>query len=153
MKSIRNWDGLREYGVDCLTGEACAYGYRLLCDLTDDGVKLIRDVMDMADIPRLRSNWNSNGVASIMLPSEMLTPIAVFALFKANCKSVAIMYSGEVYGFEEKDSDESVADFIKWQQGRFCDECKRYGAGGGIMRQVYNPGYSRNVHQMSGRTA
>jgi hypothetical protein len=40
MKTISNWDALREYGIDALTGEACSLMYRILCDLTQNGKRI-----------------------------------------------------------------------------------------------------------------
>lgn len=155
MKVIRNWNDLEPYGVSCLTGEACGYGYRLLCDLNAMGVQLVQNCLEISEI-KLRDAWNSkvNGepaIASIMLPPSMITPLAIFALLDAGCRQVFTMYSGEVYGVEVNDNDAQVADFVKYRQGSHCAECDRYGKNGGIQFQYRNSGYSRNRHQMSGR--
>ena len=81
-----------------------------------------------------------------------VTPLAVFALFGQNCRKVFITYDGPIYGVEDSDTDKQLADFVKWNQGRFCESCQRYGAGGGINYQYNNPGFSRNKHAMSERT-
>ena len=41
MKTISSWDDLKAYGIDPLTAEACGLGYRLLCDLTAEGKKIL----------------------------------------------------------------------------------------------------------------
>jgi hypothetical protein len=38
-----NFSGLSAIGIEPLTGEACAYSMRVLCDLNEDGCKLIAD--------------------------------------------------------------------------------------------------------------
>ncbi len=150
MKSISNWNQLGEYGIDCLTGEACAYGYRLLCDVTARGKRIIEACLGVE--VTLKEPWNSKGIGSIMLPPHMLTPLAVFSLFNVGCPQVFIMHDGSVYGVEASDEPDLVEEWKRWNQGKFCEECRRYGAGGGIALQYRNQGYSRNQHAMSGRT-
>ncbi len=155
MKHIRNLNDLSEYGVTPLTGEACGYGYRILCDLTAHGVQLLQNALEIVDI-KLRDNWNSGAIASVMLPPQMFTPLAIFALFDAGCTKVFTMYSGEVFGVESTDEPDAVEDFIKWHQGEHCDECGRYGKahfGSAIQYQYRNAGYSRHRHVMTGRTS
>lgn len=137
MKHIRNWNDLEPYGIDALTGESCAYGYRLLCDVTKAGAELIRDCFGMPDVPQLASPWNSRGIASIMLPHEMFQPLAVFALINERCPLILVMEDG-VYGQEPDDNLEHFNWFIQ---------------SGTLIRQVRNPGFSRHEHAMSGRTS
>jgi hypothetical protein len=152
MKTLRSWNDLAPYGIDVLTGEACAYNYRLLCDMTPAGMSLFRAVFGLHEIA-LPEGWNNNEARSIMLPRDMFEPLAVFALLTVeHCTKVYVTYMGLVHGVEQTDSAEDVAQFVRWNQGTFCEECQRYGKGGGIDRQYVNPGYSRNTHAMSGRT-
>ena len=41
MKSIRSWDDLSAHGIVPLTGEACGLSYRILCDVTGRGKKIM----------------------------------------------------------------------------------------------------------------
>ena len=41
MTTISNWQQLSEYGIVILTGEACGLAYRYLCDLTEQGKKIV----------------------------------------------------------------------------------------------------------------
>lgn len=41
MKTVRRWDDLAEFGIVPLTGEACGLMYRILCDLTDRGKRIV----------------------------------------------------------------------------------------------------------------
>ena len=155
MKTLRRWEDLKPYGIDVLTGEACAYGYRLLCDITDSGRKLFESVFGLQLTVKhsYPDGWNDSDSRSVMLPRAMFEPLAVFALFTVdNCPKVYIDYNGVVYGVEQADDAEMLADFIRFNQGHFCESCQRYGAGGGINLQYSNPGYARNTHQMTGRT-
>lgn len=150
MKTLHSWEDLRSYGIDILTGEACAYGYRVLCDVTKAGVTLFNSVFDMQS--SLRPGWNDQDSYSIMMPRSMFQPLAIFALFTVdNCSQVFVTYDGVVYGIEASDYGERVALFVAGCQGTFCEVCKRYGKGGGIQYTYRNPGYSRNAHQMTGR--
>lgn len=151
MITLRRWSDLEKYGIEVLTGEACAYGYRLLCDVTTDGEALIKEALGVPNIT-LAPAWNSKGIGSVMLSRAMFETLAIFACWKANCKQVFVMYDDSVCGVEADDKDEDVQSFVTFSQGRYCEECHRYGAGGGINLTYRNPGYSRNVHQMSGRT-
>ena len=84
MKTVSPWDGLREFGIDLLTGEACSLMYRLLCDLTQSGKRIVERCLSV----QIQSeNWNGGSnddphVACIMLTQEMLVPLAVFALLE-----------------------------------------------------------------------
>lgn len=155
MKTLRRWEDLKPYGIDMLTGEACAYGYRLLCDITEDGRKLFESVFGLQLTVKnsYPDGWNDSNSRSVMLPLAMFEPLSVFALFTVdNCPKVYIGYNGEVYGVEQTDTPDELEQFVRWNQGTFCEECQRYGKGGGINLQYSNPGYTRNRHQMSGRT-
>lgn len=156
MKHIYNWNELEAYGIILLTGESCAYQYRLLCDVTQAGRKLIQQLFDLPGELGLAENWNGDGegrAGSIMLPRDMFTPLAVFALIGAGCGKVFVHYDGSAHGIEATDAEGTEDLWSKYHQGHYCDECNRYGAGGGIMRSVTNPGFARNRHQMSGRGA
>lgn len=160
MISIKGFRGLEKYGIDYLTGESCAYGYRGLCDLTERGLKLVAECLGM-DAERLRdglaANWNSRSsagehVRSIMLAPQMAVPLAVFACIQSGCSKMYIMYDDTVVGIEASDKPEDVERWLSFNQGKYCEACNRYGAGGGVALQYSNPGFSRHQHQMSGRT-
>ena len=56
MKTVSHWDGLREFGIDLLTGEACSLMYRLLCDLTQNGKRIVERCLSV----QIQSeNWNT----------------------------------------------------------------------------------------------
>jgi hypothetical protein len=155
MIQIDGFGGLRKYGIDYLTGESCAYGYRGLCDLEPRGIALIAECfginMDLFEAS-LPDAWNSRGVKSIMLAPQLIVPLAMFACFREGCTKVYIMHnSDKVVGIGLDDKPEDVERWESWNQGTYCEACRRYGAGGGIAFQYSNPGRSRNQHQMSGR--
>ena len=91
---------LRELGIELLTGEACAYSMRLLCDLNEDGMMLINKafgtffMVSPAQPEKKRYEVYVNGmmrkhnsqvngkssVASIMLSHVMIDELVKFGL-------------------------------------------------------------------------
>lgn len=178
MKIIRCLGDLREYGIEILTGEACNIGCRLLCDLTQRGVKLVAKTFGMPEPSFAHSGelipghsfayqWNSGGegskkhVASIMLGYSDWQTLAIFALLDSpGCKEVwqlaatkqqELSYCG-LYGGE---------CLIKCNAGwEFTEDDENWKSwpevyGKPIRRLAYSDTVpqvdGRNVHQMSGR--
>jgi hypothetical protein len=142
LKTIARWDDLIPYGIDPLTGEACGLGYRILCDLTDQGRVILEKCLGAATVvPHLQ--WNSGTkehphTGSIMLAPEMLPAVAVFALLESGCKEVWRTKEGTHLGIEATDPPEQIA----MVQSAY-----------GPMRRFAYKGTAgdRNVHVMSGR--
>lgn len=70
------YPSLRNMGIDVLTGERCAVGMRLLCDLTKKAKELIEEFLGA----RLQCDeaWNTLGSYSMMLSYETLREIWIF---------------------------------------------------------------------------
>ncbi len=162
-KSITCFNDLRAYGIDCLTGEADNLGFRMLCDFTKRGQRILTQVFGGVQF-QAPENWNSGDkddphVGSIMLSHDMLTTIGIIALLDAGCTDIYV-FSRDVtddapgrlfqphvpYGFhdfEKEDRDETLKLAAKYGW-----HARRFG---------YNPTQphegNRNVHAMSGRTA
>ena len=91
--TISNWEHLEHFGIKALTGEACSYMMRILCDVNEDGR---RDILDYLSLPAntvLTGPWNSqvNGkpsVGSIMLHRDCTSAIAEFMLRRAGAKAL-----------------------------------------------------------------
>ena len=103
MKTVNCWNDLERYGIELLTGEACGLSYRLLCDVTEQGRKILAKCLGIPNL-NLAENWNRGRaedphVGSIMLTHEMLTPLAVFALLESGCKEVYLV-NNSVVGVE-----------------------------------------------------
>ena len=139
MKTIARWSDLEAHGIDPLTGEACSLGLRILCDLTQKGKSVVEKCLSV----EIRSeNWNSGStndphVASIMLTTEMLQPIAVFALLESGCREVWVTDSA-AFGVEPADTEDEVERLKQVYHFR-----RRFAYRG--------PHLDRNQHQMSGR--
>ena len=115
MKTVSSWDHLRAYGIDPLTGEACSLAYRILCDITEDGQRVIEKCLGCQLQPP--ENWNSGAVGSVMLCPEMLVPIAVFALLEAGCREV-YRVGDAVIGIEASDTEADVRQLLQVYEGR-----------------------------------
>jgi hypothetical protein len=143
METISGWDGLREYGINALTGEACAYGMRILCDVNEDGKQILESFFSMSVTSR---NWNStvNGkpaVGSVMLHRVMFEPLATFILLHVK-KCYAVASGTWLFGitgmdrehYEKYKNQDGMRFFLNWSSGD---------------SSVSRDG--RNVHQISGR--
>lgn len=85
MKSI-TFGNLHELGINPLTGEACAFSMRVLCDLNRDGAELVKRYLGLPLSADLHENWNSMvdgkpAVACIMMDRAMFDPLIRFYLF------------------------------------------------------------------------
>jgi hypothetical protein len=139
MKIVSSWAGLEEFGVILLTGEACSLMYRLLCDLTEEGKRVVEKCLSV----EIRSEpWNSGSmerphVASVMLTQDMIVPLAVFALLESGCREVWITQR-IVIGVESEDTEQDVENMKRVYQPE-----RRFAYQG--------PFQDRNQHQMSRR--
>ena len=143
MKHVENWNDLRPYGVDLLTGEACGLMYRLLCDVTEQGKRLVEKCLSCE--LRLPESWNRGTkeephVGAIMLTQEMRVPLSVFALLEAGCTEVWLYENGRLLGIEPGDDPDLIERCRKMARESLV-RTFRYGGTAG----------DRNVHVMSGR--
>jgi hypothetical protein len=145
MKTINNWQQLSEFGIVILTGEACGLSYRFLCDLTEQGKKIVEKCLGQK-FTGCVEQWNSGPktnphVTSIMLPPEMFGPLAVFCLLESGCIEAWNIRGEGVIGIEVTDNRDQCVEFItKWHG---TEKVRRFAYQG-------TAGH-RNVHQMSGR--
>jgi len=108
MRTLRNWDDLRQYGINFLTGEACAVGKRLLCDVSDQGRRLLCSILGLPQDTKFAENWNSqvNGdpaVGSIFLPPQLFAFVAAMILLQTGCKCAVVVENNTVLGIEPDD--------------------------------------------------
>jgi len=144
MKTITCFNDLLPFGIDPLTGEACGLSYRILCDVTENGRKILAKAFGLPTFT-LAEAWNRGGatdphIGSIMLAFEMLTPLAVFALLESGCTEVWLVREGGIIGIEPGDDPEFI-------------EANRLLVGDRLARRLGYRGTAgdRNVHMMSGR--
>jgi hypothetical protein len=144
MKKIESWSDLEPYGIIPLTGESCGLGYRILCDVTERGRRVLAKTFGITTFT-LAENWNRGHnddphVGSIMLAPEMLVPIAMFALLDVGCLEVWVIEPRRVVGIASSDSSEAVEAFRQDVRRISARRLAPHGTAG-----------DRNIHVMSGR--
>lgn len=129
MKTIRDWNDLRQFGITILTGEACNVGKRLLCDVTARGHQALCQIFGLPlqltvettcnkcgekgrhVVPaRFKDKWNSGessdpSVGSILLARDSLNFLAAMLLLHNGCKVAIVTKHGHIIGIEEGDRD------------------------------------------------
>ncbi|MBB5409254.1 hypothetical protein HDG34_003195 [Paraburkholderia sp. HC6.4b] len=102
--AVNTWAHLEHFGIKALTGEACSYMMRILCDVNEDGRLGILDYLSLPVNTVLTGPWNSlvNGkpsVGSIMLHRDCLPALAEFMLRRAGVRAlVRLPSSGSIVG-------------------------------------------------------
>ena len=145
MITISSFRDLERFGIETLTGEVCGLSYRVLCDVTEKGRKLLQKCLGLPDL-KLSAPWNSGSTAephtgSFMMPPEMFVPFGVFALLESGCSEVWLYRNNGLLGVEPGDSEEQIELARK-----MCPES--------LLRSFKYDGTAadRNVHVMTGRT-
>jgi len=144
---ISDWNDLKKYGIQYLTGEACTYGLRLLCDVNQKGRELLEGYFGVCGLNMpYRMNPHVNGedsVGCLTLPREIFVPLAKYCLFHVEgCYAVHIS-NNYITGLTE-------------------DQCRQYLEGYEQQSKniYFNFGYNpdpsiskngRNIHQFTGR--
>lgn len=123
MKGVSSWDDLRPYGIIPLTGDSCALSYRMVCDVTAKGKKIIEECLAcQVALADNRSNGTQKDphVGSIMFSHEFLIPLGIFALLDSGCTEVWLVWNA-VVGIEPKDD----LNTVRSMQHRYGDQLKR----------------------------
>ena len=144
MKHITCWEDISPYGVIALTGEACGLSYRILCDVTAKGKKLLEKVLGVRELV-MQENWNRGSetdphVGSVMLAPELLAAVGIFALLDAGCREVWTINERGIVGFEPTDDPQDVHCFKSVHDRELRRRFGYFGTAG-----------DRNVHVMTGR--
>ena len=163
---------LEQMGIIPLTGESCSAGFRLLCDVTEKGRKIILDFFGLPQDTKLAANWNrgvgdeDEHVGSIMLSYDMLPDIAAWAMAFHGATHIQISRSGYVAGYtipeetEEwkkvKDTDERLRKTLDDERKGDCRisvQCALEIAGRLPRRSLLGSQIlkGRETHQMTGR--
>ena len=144
MKTIRCWNDLEKHGIVPLTGEACGLQWRLLCDVTEHGRRILQKCFGLSEMI-LADAWNRGAqddphVGSILLVPVMLAPLGVFALLESGCTEVWLYANNTLLGIEASDTAEQIE-----LSRKLCPDA--------ILRTFGYRGTAgdRNVHMMSGR--
>lgn len=141
VKVISRFPDLVPFGIDALTGEACAYCYRILCDVTARGRRILLRALGIPDIA-LHAPWNAGTpedphIGSCMLAQALLEMLAVFALLDDGAREIWIFSNGPVIGFYPGDTD---------------DDYRQVEIHGGVIHRKIRPAATdRQRHLMTGR--
>lgn len=154
---IHDFHGLRPFGIDVLTGESCAHGLRMLCDLTDEGKLIVIKALGLGSAG-FEPAWNSKGTGSIMLHYGMLEILSIYAMLTAGYERIFVCGQGvagassgkaaEYYDMAIRDQRWAVEHYEKNKQ----ELPRGYRWYGGVIRILTNCAADRNVHQMTGRS-
>ena len=145
MKTIAKWDDLRPHGIVPLTMESDALGYRILCDFTAKGRKILLRALGIPDIS-LCEPWNTGSeddphIASALLAHCTLEFLGVFALLEDSAKEVWVFKNGTVLGLYPEDNEEGIQIMEEF--------CKM-----DLSRKIRpSEGGDRNQHRMTKRLA
>lgn len=144
MRFVRCFNDLAEYGLEPLTGEACGLMYRILFDVTAEGLRILEKCLGVKIAPA--EAWNRGEpdrphVGSVMLAQPMLVPLGIFALLESGCTECWLHKQGDLMGIEPSDSPEIVERYRSMYEGTIARRFAYRGTAG-----------DRNVHSMSGRT-
>lgn len=139
-------EDLRGYGINLLTGEACAYSMRYLCDFSSRGQMILEAFFGLPPLTKFNENWNSHvnnepAVGSIMLTSPTILELMRFIALHIDRAGVVYWSDrrGDVVGYKH-----IVPEIDEWytQQDYY------------RMVNFANPAVSsegRNIHQATGR--
>jgi hypothetical protein len=146
----RPYEALREYGINPLTGEACAFGQRILCDLTERGRKIVCQMMGIGytKVPppgTFQDNYNSGSRYSCMIPRSILQQeLAIWCMIDEGFTDLIVSSRDGIVGREQETYEEWL-EYMKTFSGPY---------GSPYRRIVCNSGprvADRMVHEMSGR--
>lgn len=163
MKTIGpSLSDLREFGIDVLTGEACAYSARLLCDLDEQGQRIFTDCLGLPFGTQFQSGWNDSKKVSVMIPPDLFGPLMAWALIKTGHDIVIERNDGSFTGMRQWEADGppqlglAADDEYNAPANRLEEVCRVY-RGMDQVRRLYRkmagqPSVgTRHAHSMSGR--
>lgn len=170
MKSCSTLKNLEQFGIKVLTGEADALGFRILCDLDEQGVQVFKEcfgipICGLADVAGrntgLADNWNLGSIASVMLTGYDVVPLAIMGFYLQGYN--VIVTDDTVYALEADETiyyhEERDCYVYGKTNSKLSEVCwpKVYGQIRRIIWQRKSDGQivqgTRNVHQMSGRVS
>jgi hypothetical protein len=93
---------LVRFGIHPLTSESDKLGFRVLCDLTDNGCDVVRECFGLKDgVELFEDNWNyyDGAIASFMLPKACIEPLAIVGFVLGGM--IAVQTDQGVVGLQE----------------------------------------------------
>ena len=98
---FKNFRDMEAYGFNMLTGEACAYSFRYLFDISERGREILNSFLGMPYNTEYAYPWNSRVGENASVGSVMLTRKAAFDLMiyvALHVDRAAVVYWSEDYG-------------------------------------------------------
>jgi hypothetical protein len=154
MKYINSWNDLQHFGINALTGEACRYSQRVLCDLNATGKLLMEEYLGLPKNTIFAANWNStvNGfpaIASIMLHRRTFSALCEFITYHV-CKAYGyfdLQDEGRFIIAETSEEHEAYRELLKFYEGKI-----KVGMSPLMWAADNQPTEgSRNIHAFTGR--
>lgn len=112
--------GLRDLvalGINPLTGEACAYSQRVLCDVSEKGRELLQDFFGLQTFvthPNMNSMVGDDpAIGSVMLPRGIWSDLAAYYAFNSDALAYATAPDGSVMILYTQDLVDRYAAFSK----------------------------------------
>lgn len=126
MKTISGWDEMERYGIVPLTPEPDGLKYRIVCDVTAKGKRLIEKALGVAAI-QLEAKWDYGTndephVGAALLGPEILSMIGVYALLEDGCREVWTTKRLGLIGIQHGDSLQTV-ESMQFYYGSELVEC------------------------------
>jgi hypothetical protein len=151
FKPVFGFRDLAQFGITGLTGEACAYSMRTLCDVNEEGKALLAEFFGMPELT-LAKNMNSTvdgkpSIGSIMLTHDIVPKLAQFAFFTKDALAVVISGGREINGLFEAERVQQYRDFIEQHPNETSFDLVTNHA----IRSSAPMVGSRNVHMATGR--
>ena len=151
MQTVASMKDLELFGIQPLTGEADALSFRILCDLTTEGVAVVKTCFKLrGDCFYPAYNHNAGAVASFMLPRDCVKPLAIIGFISQD--TPAILTDLAVFGCEPNESlglnnIQDSYELIRDGKRHPWPTCY------GTVQQIILPTQQTlNTHAMSGRT-
>lgn len=146
---LRQWSDLEQFGIHCLTGEACAFSMRLLCDVNEDGLALLADfwgVPELEAAPPMNHTVNKKpAIGSVMLARSCFHDLAHFAFFADGALAYYDANANErTYG------QELIGIYSEDRLKQYVDNNMNLRRNHALASRQPRVG-SRNVHQATGR--
>lgn len=138
---LSNVKDLEQFGINWLTGEACAYSMRGLCDLNEDGVELWEEFTSM-HVTDKNMNIEVAGkpaINSIMLSRSTIEDLFKYVIWREGYE-YAVQHGSEFIGYSDLNSEQ--LEYLRESSDGFYSNPRGKGP------QVDG----RNIHQFTGRS-
>ena len=146
-ETLNGVSDLQQYGINALTGEACPFSLRMLCDLSEEGKVLIEEIFGM-ECNRANMNskvGNKDAIASVMIPHSAFVEIKKYILWRIGSQYIVTSSNDwNMQGYKDFTEDEKEYYFSDDNDGHkvyMNPRVKGQPAVGGM-----------NVHAFTGRT-